>query len=74
MGQDEEREHRLRDLAGYGIDDDLVARAGDDVIVMHCLPAHYGEEITEAVLYGRARLSGTRPRTACMLKRRCSRS
>jgi ornithine carbamoyltransferase len=52
MGQDEEREQRLKDLAGYGIDADLVARADDNVIVLHCLPAHYGEEITEAVLYG----------------------
>jgi ornithine carbamoyltransferase len=52
MGQDEERERRLRDLAGYGIDADLVARAGDDAIVLHCLPAHYGEEVTEDVLYG----------------------
>jgi ornithine carbamoyltransferase len=52
MGQDAEREQRLRDLAGYGIDADLVARANDDAIVLHCLPAHYGEEITEDVLYG----------------------
>jgi ornithine carbamoyltransferase len=52
MGQDAEREQRLRDLSGYGIDAELVARAGDDAIVLHCLPAHYGEEITEDVLYG----------------------
>jgi ornithine carbamoyltransferase len=52
MGQEDERERRLRDLAGFGIDDDLVHLAGDDVIVLHCLPAHYGEEITEDVLYG----------------------
>ncbi len=52
MGQDAEREKRLRDLRGYGIDADLVARAGGDAIVLHCLPAHYGEEITEDVLYG----------------------
>jgi ornithine carbamoyltransferase len=52
MGQDEEREQRLSDLAGYGIDADLVGRASDDAIVLHCLPAHYGEEITEDVLYG----------------------
>jgi ornithine carbamoyltransferase len=52
MGQDEERERRLRDLAGYGIDDELVRLAGEDAIVLHCLPAHYGEEITEDVLYG----------------------
>jgi len=52
MGQEEERERRLRDLAGFGIDDELVALANEDAIVLHCLPAHYGEEITEEVLYG----------------------
>jgi ornithine carbamoyltransferase len=52
MGQDAERERRLKDLAGYGIDDSLLARAGPQAIVLHCLPAHYGEEITEEVLYG----------------------
>ncbi len=52
MGQEAEREQRLQDLAGFGIDADLVKRAGDSAIVLHCLPAHYGEEITEDVLYG----------------------
>jgi ornithine carbamoyltransferase len=52
MGQEEERERRLRDLAGFGIDGELVQLAGDGAIVLHCLPAHYGEEITEEVLYG----------------------
>jgi ornithine carbamoyltransferase len=52
MGQEEERERRLRDLAGFGIDAELVGLANDDAIVLHCLPAHYGEEITEDVLYG----------------------
>ena len=52
MGQEEERERRLRDLAGFGIDEKLVALAGENAIVLHCLPAHYGEEITESVLYG----------------------
>jgi ornithine carbamoyltransferase len=52
MGQEEERERRLRDLAGFGIDEELVGLANDDAIVLHCLPAHYGEEITEDVLYG----------------------
>jgi ornithine carbamoyltransferase len=52
MGQDEERERRLQDLAGYGINAELVARANENAIVLHCLPAHYGEEITEDVLYG----------------------
>src|SRR6266542_4084953 len=52
MGQDEERERRLADLAGFGIDSELVALGTADAIVLHCLPAHYGEEITEDVLYG----------------------
>jgi ornithine carbamoyltransferase len=52
MGQEDERERRLRDLAGYELDGDLLALAGRDAIVLHCLPAHYGEEITEEVLYG----------------------
>jgi ornithine carbamoyltransferase len=53
MGQEEEKERRLRDLAGFGIDEELVGLAGHEAIVLHCLPAHYGEEITEDVLYGR---------------------
>jgi ornithine carbamoyltransferase len=52
MGQEDERERRLRDLAGFGITQELLAQAADGAIVLHCLPAHYGEEITEAVLYG----------------------
>jgi ornithine carbamoyltransferase len=52
MGQEEEAERRRRDLGGYRIDDDLVSLASPDSIVLHCLPAHYGEEITEEVLYG----------------------
>ena len=52
MGQDEERERRLADLAGFGIDDALLQLGSERVIVLHCLPAHYGEEITKEVLYG----------------------
>jgi ornithine carbamoyltransferase len=52
MGQENERVQRLRDLQGYAIDDDLLALAESDAIVMHCLPAHYGEEVTEAILHG----------------------
>jgi ornithine carbamoyltransferase len=52
MGQDAEREQRVRDLTGYGIDAALLERAGEGAVVLHCLPAHYGEEITEDVLYG----------------------
>jgi ornithine carbamoyltransferase len=52
MGQEDEREARLRDLAGYGIDGNTLALAEPGAVVLHCLPAHYGEEITEDVLYG----------------------
>jgi ornithine carbamoyltransferase len=52
MGQESEQAQRRRDLAGYGIDAELVRAAGDQALVLHCLPAHYGEEITEDVLYG----------------------
>jgi ornithine carbamoyltransferase len=52
MGQEEERERRLRDLEGYGVRDELLALAEDDVVVLHCLPAHYGEEITEEIVNG----------------------
>jgi ornithine carbamoyltransferase len=52
MGQEAERERRLADLAGYGIDEGMLRLAGREAIVLHCLPAHYGEEITEEVLHG----------------------
>jgi ornithine carbamoyltransferase len=52
MGQEDEAEKRRSDLADYRIDSDLLQLAADDAIVLHCLPAHYGEEITEDVLYG----------------------
>jgi len=52
MGQDDERETRLRDLEPYRVDDALLAFADPDGVAMHCLPAHVGEEITADVLYG----------------------
>ena len=52
MGQDEERERRLRDLAAFKIDEGALALASERGVVMHCLPAHYGEEVTEDVLHG----------------------
>jgi ornithine carbamoyltransferase len=51
MGQEEEHQRRLQDLEAYRIDSKMVALASDRAIVLHCLPAHYGEEITEEVLY-----------------------
>ena len=52
MGDEDDAERRRELLAPYRIDAELLARARDDAIVLHCLPAHPGEEITEEVLYG----------------------
>jgi ornithine carbamoyltransferase len=52
MGRERERVRRRADLAAYRIDAALLAVASEDAIVMHCLPARYGEEIDENVLYG----------------------
>ena len=52
MGQEDEAERRRRDLASYRIDDDLLELAAPDGIVLHCLPAHDGEEIERDVLEG----------------------
>jgi ornithine carbamoyltransferase len=52
MGDEEEAERRRSDLAPYRVDAELLAAASDRAIVLHCLPAHPGEEITEDVLYG----------------------
>jgi ornithine carbamoyltransferase len=52
MGDDDEREQRLLDLKDYQINEALVNIAKDDCMVLHCLPAHRGEEITSEVLTG----------------------
>jgi ornithine carbamoyltransferase len=53
MGDDPESAERRRSaLAPYALDDDLLGRAREDAIALHCLPAHPGEEISETVLYG----------------------
>jgi ornithine carbamoyltransferase len=52
MGQEEEREKRLADLEGFRVDSELLAGADAGHVVLHCLPAHPGEEITADVLYG----------------------
>ncbi len=52
MGQEAETEKRRRDFQGYCVDAPLVAQAKSGALVMHCLPAHRGEEITDEVLDG----------------------
>jgi ornithine carbamoyltransferase len=52
MGKEDEAEERMRPLASYQVDDALLAGAKDDVIVLHCLPAYRGKEITAEVIDG----------------------
>jgi ornithine carbamoyltransferase len=52
MGNEAEAEKRRADLAPYRIDSQLLGDASERAIVLHCLPAHPGEEISEEVLYG----------------------
>jgi ornithine carbamoyltransferase len=52
MGQEHERASRLVDLEPYRVDERLLAAAAPDAFVLHCLPAHPGEEIEASALYG----------------------
>ena len=52
MGQEAEREHRSRVFKTYQVNENLLSHAQEDYIVMHCLPAHRGEEITSGVIDG----------------------
>jgi ornithine carbamoyltransferase len=50
MGQEAEHAKRVRDFAGFSVDESLMARADSSAIFMHCLPAHRGEEVTDEVI------------------------
>lgn len=52
MGREEESAERLRIFPPYGVTDELLAHAAADAIVLHCLPAYRGKEISEAVIEG----------------------
>ncbi len=52
MGDEKEEQERLQDFDGFQINDALLNHAKPDCIVLHCLPAHRGQEITGEVLYG----------------------
>ncbi|MFQ5599966.1 MAG: ornithine carbamoyltransferase [Candidatus Krumholzibacteriia bacterium] len=50
MGQEVEHEERVRALRSYQVNTELLSHAADDVLFMHCLPAHRGEEVTDDVM------------------------
>ncbi|MBW2630429.1 MAG: ornithine carbamoyltransferase [Deltaproteobacteria bacterium] len=52
MGQEDEQEERVAAFRDYQVDEKLVGCAKDDAIIMHCLPAHRGEEIAASVIDG----------------------
>jgi ornithine carbamoyltransferase len=52
LGQEAERAKRVRDLEPYRLDETLVGLASPTAVVLHCLPAHPGEEITPGAIYG----------------------
>ena len=52
MGKEEESQKRFQDLKNYQINSEVLKMAKKDAIVMHCLPAHRGEEITDEVIEG----------------------
>jgi len=52
MGQEDEKEQRVRDFAGYIVDDVKMAAAAENAIFLHCLPAYRGQEVSESVLEG----------------------
>ena len=54
MGMEAEAEQRIADFAGYQINEALIARANQDALVMHCLPAYRGKEIDEPTLEAHA--------------------
>jgi ornithine carbamoyltransferase len=54
MGQEEEATARRDAFAGYQIDEDLLAKAAGDGVLLHCLPAHRGEEVSAGAIDGSA--------------------
>jgi len=50
MGQEEEQQQRMETFAAFQVNQELMARANNDALFMHCLPAHRGEEVTTGVL------------------------
>ncbi|MHC1567969.1 MAG: ornithine carbamoyltransferase [Candidatus Syntropharchaeia archaeon] len=53
MGDEKQKEKRMKDFKGFQINEELLKIAKKDAIMMHCLPAHIGEEITEGIMYGK---------------------
>lgn len=53
MGDEAEKEKRIRDFRGYTVDDNIMSLAKPNAIFLHCLPAYYGYEVTKEVAHGK---------------------
>jgi len=53
MGNEIEKEKRIKEFQGYAIDGELMAQAKSNAIFLHCLPAYYGYEVTKEVAHGK---------------------
>jgi len=56
MGQEEEKARRVKDFAGYRVDESLMKNAPKHAVVLHCLPAYRGLEISDGVMESRQSL------------------
>ena len=52
MGEEDKLDERAKSFKNYQVNDELLKAAKSDVLVMHCLPAHRGQEITDSVIDG----------------------
>jgi ornithine carbamoyltransferase len=52
MGQEEEKQKRIRDFEGFTVNNQLASHAKDDYIFLHCLPAYRGFEVADEVIDG----------------------
>ncbi|MBC7081283.1 MAG: ornithine carbamoyltransferase [Thermoplasmatales archaeon] len=53
MGDEHEKEERIKDFQGYTVNEAFMAKAKKDAIFLHCLPAYYGYEVTKEVAHGK---------------------
>ena len=70
MGQEAEAEARRRDFKGYSVDSDLLSRARKDALLMHPMPAHYGEEVSPGMLEHPSQSPSIKRRTASTHRKR----
>jgi len=70
MGQEDDGLDRVEPFRPFQVNERLLGLADPEAIVLHCLPAHRGEEITDGVMDGPASAVWTRPKTGSAQRRR----